>query len=88
MTINLSGSVALGGIAGQTGSAGLAIPSGLIRLSSSFNGRGAPYTNSSTSYIDNLSVLHGNHNMKFGVESAPSACTTTSSAAPLTPSPT
>jgi hypothetical protein len=68
VTINLSGSVALGGIAGQSGSAGLAIPSGLIRLSSSFNGRGAPYTNFSTSYIDNLSVLHGNHNLKFGAE--------------------
>ena len=68
VTLNLSGSVALGGIAGQTGSAGIAIPSGLIRLSSSFNGRGAPYTNFSTSYIDTLSVLHGNHSMKFGVE--------------------
>ncbi len=68
VTINLSGSVALGGIAGQSGSAGLAIPSGLIRLSSSFNGRGAPYTNFSTSYIDNLSVLHGGHGMKFGAE--------------------
>jgi hypothetical protein len=68
VTLNLSGSVALGGIAGQTGNAGLAIPTGLIRLSSSFNGRGAPYTNSSVSYIDNLSVLHGNHSMKFGAE--------------------
>ncbi|MBZ5585040.1 MAG: TonB-dependent receptor [Acidobacteriia bacterium] len=68
VTINLSGSVALGGIAGQTGSAGLAIPSGLIRLSSSFNGRGAPYTNFSTSYLDNLSVIHGDHSMKFGGE--------------------
>jgi hypothetical protein len=68
VTINLSGSVALGGIAGQTGNAGLAIPSGLIRLSSSFNGRGAPYTNSSMSFIDSLSVVHRNHNMKFGGE--------------------
>ena len=68
MTLNLSGSVALGGIAGQAGSAGLAIPTGLIRLSSSFNGRGAPYTNYSMSFIDNLSVLRGNHSMKFGVE--------------------
>ncbi len=68
VTINLSGSVALGGIAGQSGSAGLAIPSGLIRLSSSFNGRGAPYTGFSNSFIDNLSVLHGSHSMKFGAE--------------------
>ncbi len=71
VTLNLSGSVALGGIAGQTGSAGLAIPTGLIRLSSSFNGRGAPYTNFSTSYIDNLTVIHGSHNMKFGGEVRP-----------------
>jgi hypothetical protein len=56
VTINLSGSVALGGIAGQTGSAGIAIPTGLIRLSSSFNGRGAPYTNYSNSIIDSLTV--------------------------------
>lgn len=68
VTLNLSGSVALGGIAGQSGSAGLAIPTGLIRLSSSFNGRGAPYTDYSTSYIDDLSVLHGNHSLKFGAE--------------------
>src|SRR6185369_14825334 len=68
VTLNLSGSVALAGIAGQSGSAGIAIPSGLIRLSSSFNGRGAPYTNYSTSYIDNLSVLRGAHSLKFGVE--------------------
>jgi hypothetical protein len=68
VTLNLSGSVALGGIAGQTGSAGIAIPTGLIRLSSNFNGRGAPYTNYSNSIIDNLSVTHGKHNLKFGGE--------------------
>jgi hypothetical protein len=61
----------LAGIAGQSGSAGIALPTGLIRLSSSFNGRGAPYTNYSLSFIDNLSVLRGNHSMKFGVEVRP-----------------
>jgi hypothetical protein len=71
VTLNLSGSVALGGIAGQSGTAGIAIPTGLIRLSSSFNGRGAPYTNYTTSYIDSLTVIHGNHNMKFGGEIRP-----------------
>ena len=71
VTINLSGSVALAGIAGQTGSAGLAIPTGLIRLSSSFNGRGAPYTNYSFSFIDNLTMIRGAHNLKFGVEIRP-----------------
>src|SRR5262249_28101293 len=71
VTLNLSGSVALGGIAGQSGAAGIAIPTGLIRLSSSFNGRGAPYTNFTTSYIDNLTWIHGNHNLKFGAEVRP-----------------
>jgi hypothetical protein len=71
VTLNLSGSVALAGIAGQSGNAGIAVPSGLIRLSSSFNGRGAPYTNYTLSFIDNLSIAHGTHNMKFGVEIRP-----------------
>ncbi len=71
VTINLTGSVALGGIAGQTGNAATATPSGLIRLSSSFNGRGAPYTNYTLSGIDNLSITQGNHNLKFGVEFRP-----------------
>ncbi|MEO8595708.1 MAG: carboxypeptidase regulatory-like domain-containing protein [Candidatus Solibacter sp.] len=68
VTLNLSGSVALGGIAGQSGSAGIAIPTGLIRLSSSFNGRGAPYTNYSNALIDSLSVIRGKHSLKFGGE--------------------
>lgn len=71
ITINLTGSVALGGIAGQTGNSAFATPTGLIRLSSAFNGRGAPYTNYSLSGIDNLSVTKGNHSMKFGVEFRP-----------------
>ena len=71
VTLNLTGSVALAGIAGQTGTAGIAQPSGLIRLSSSFNGRGAPYTNYTLSFIDNLTVIKGSHNMKFGVELRP-----------------
>jgi hypothetical protein len=71
VTLNLTGSVALGGIAGQTGNAAIATPSGLIRLSSAFNGRGAPYTNYSLSGIDNLSIIKGNHTMKFGVEFRP-----------------
>jgi hypothetical protein len=40
-------------------------------LSSSFNGRGAPYTNYTLSGIDNLSVTRGNHSLKFGVEFRP-----------------
>jgi hypothetical protein len=71
VTLNLSGSVALAGIAGQSGNAGIAVPTGLIRLSSNFNGRGAPYTNYSLSFIDSLSWVKGAHNMKFGVEVRP-----------------
>ncbi len=70
-TINLSGSVSLAGIAGQAGSAGIATPTGLIRLSSSFNGRGAPYTPYSLSFIDSLSIVHQSHSLKFGVEVRP-----------------
>jgi len=51
--------------------AGLTNVGSLISLSSSFNGVGAPYTGQSFSYIDNLSVLKGNHNLKFGVELRP-----------------
>ncbi|MFL6450410.1 MAG: carboxypeptidase regulatory-like domain-containing protein [Bryobacteraceae bacterium] len=71
VTLNLTGGVALQGIAGQSGTTGFALPTGLIRLSSAFNGRGAPYTNYSLSGIDNLSVLKGNHSMKFGIEFRP-----------------
>jgi hypothetical protein len=71
VTLNLSGSVAIAGIAGQSGNAGIALPSGLIRLSSAFNGRGAPYTNHTLSFIDNISIIRGRHNMKFGVEIRP-----------------
>jgi len=50
---------------------GLTNVGSLISLSSSFNGVGAPYTGSEYSYIDNLSIVRGNHNLKFGVEFRP-----------------
>ena len=60
--------------------AGLTNVGSTISLSSSFNGIGAPYTGQSYSYIDNFSLLKGNHNMKFGVEgSGPSRSITISS---------
>ncbi len=68
VTINLSGSVANTGIAGQGASSGIAIPGGLIRGSSAFNGRGFPYTPYSLSFVDNLSWVKGNHNAKLGFE--------------------
>jgi len=66
--LNISGSVANTGIAGQGASSGIAVPGGQIRGSSSFNGRGFPYTPYSLSIIDNLSWVKGNHNLKFGME--------------------
>jgi hypothetical protein len=71
VTVNITGSVALSGIAGQAGSAGIAIPTGLVRTNSATNGRGAPYTNYSLSFIDNLTLIRGAHSLKFGVEIRP-----------------
>jgi hypothetical protein len=68
ITVNISGSIANTGIAGQGSTSGIAIPGGLLRQNSATNGRGAPYTPYSISFIDNLSWVKGNHNMKFGVE--------------------
>ncbi len=53
--------------------AGLTNVGSLISLSSSFNGVGAPYTGQSYSFIDNMSLLKGNHAFKFGVEFRPLA---------------
>ena len=68
IAINVSGSVATPGIAGQGNSAGFTTPAGLNRANSASNGRGQPYTNYSLAFIDNLSVLRGSHNTKFGFE--------------------
>jgi hypothetical protein len=64
--INLSGSVANSGIAGQGATSGLTIPGGLVRVNSAGNGRGAPYDPYSLTFADSLSRLSGNHLMKFG----------------------
>jgi hypothetical protein len=68
VTINISGSVANSGIAGQGNPSGISIPGGLFRLNSATNGRGAPYTAYTLAPMDNLSVLLGNHSLKFGGE--------------------
>lgn len=68
LTINISGSVANFGIAGQGSSSGIAIPGGLVRQNSATNGRGAPYTPYSISFLDSLSWVRGTHNAKFGGE--------------------
>ena len=66
--INLSGSVANSGIAGQGATSGLTIPGGLVRVNSAGNGRGAPYDPYSLSFSDSLSRMAGNHFMKFGAD--------------------
>lgn len=66
--LNISGSVANTGIAGQGTSSGISIPGGLVRANSATNGRGQPYTPYSIGFIDNLSWIKGNHNTKFGTE--------------------
>lgn len=71
VTISLSGVVALAGTGGQQSSVGIASPTGQLKLSSALNGAGAPYTNYSLSFIDNLTLIHGNHNAKFGIEIRP-----------------
>ena len=66
--LNLSGSVANSGIAGQGATSGLTIPGGLVRVNSAGNGRGAPYDPYSLTFADALSKLSGNHFMKFGAD--------------------
>ncbi|MGI9034885.1 MAG: carboxypeptidase regulatory-like domain-containing protein [Pyrinomonadaceae bacterium] len=68
ITLNISGSVANTGIAGQGTSSGISIPGGLVRTNSATNGRGAPYTPYSVGFIDSLNWIRGNHNIKFGGE--------------------
>ena len=68
ISLNLSGNVAISGIAGQGGSSGLASPGGLVRVNSAGNGRSAPYNPYSLSFIDTLSRSTGNHLMKAGVD--------------------
>src|SRR5262249_17398681 len=59
------------GVSALDGTSGYALPSGLLRISTAFNGRAAPYTNYSLSFIDSLTWIHGNHTVKGGVEFRP-----------------
>jgi hypothetical protein len=70
--VNLDGvSIALNGVTSIDGNGGYALPTGLLRISTAFNGRAAPYTNYSLSFIDNLTLIRGSHNIKIGVEVRP-----------------
>jgi hypothetical protein len=68
IALNITGSVANSGIAGQGANSGMAIPGGLLRQNSAANGRGTPYRPYSLSLVDNLSFTRGHHNMKLGGE--------------------
>jgi hypothetical protein len=68
VAINLTGSVANNGIAGQSANSGFAVAGGLLRQNSASNGRASPYTPYSYSIIDGLSWQHGQHSLKFGGE--------------------
>jgi hypothetical protein len=68
VAINLTGSVANTGIAGQTANSGIAVPGGLLRQNSASNGRASPYTPYTYSIIDGLSWQRGQHSLKFGGE--------------------
>ena len=66
--LNLSGSVANTGIAGQGASSGITVPGGLIRANSAQNGRAQPYDPYTLSFIDSVSSVRGNHYLKAGGE--------------------
>ncbi len=68
VSLNISGQVAIAGIAGQGGNSGVSSPGGLVRANSATNGRGQPYTPYSLGFIDSLNFIKGNHNAKFGGE--------------------
>lgn len=66
--INLTGSVANTGIAGQGASSGVVVAGGLSRLNSATNGRSAPYRPFSLSFLDSLTITRSNHTFKLGAE--------------------
>jgi len=68
LAINLSGSVANTGIAGQGSSSGIVVPGGLVRANSATNGRGQPYDPFSVSFAYNATQVAGNHFLKAGAD--------------------
>jgi hypothetical protein len=68
IAINLSGSVANTGIAGQGASSGIAVPGGLVRANSATNGHAQPYDPYSLTFADALSRVIGGHYVKAGGE--------------------
>ena len=68
IAINLTGSIANTGIAGQSASTGVVIPGGLVRANSATNGRCIDYDPYSIAFTDALSSVRGNHLTKIGGE--------------------
>ena len=68
IAINLTGSVANSGIAGQSASSGIVVPGGLIRANSATNGHGLIYDPFSLAFTDAVSIVGGNHLTKLGGE--------------------
>ena len=68
IAINLTGSVANTGIAGQGSSSGVVVPGGLVRANSATNGHGQPYDPYSLTFVDSISNVRGSHFIKIGGE--------------------
>jgi carboxypeptidase family protein len=66
--LNLSGSVANTGIAGQGASSGIVVPGGLVRANSATNGHAQPYDPYTIALIDSIYRVQGNHYLKAGGE--------------------
>jgi outer membrane receptor protein involved in Fe transport len=68
LAINLTGSIANTGIAGQGASTGVTIPGGLVRANSATNGHASPYDPYSITIADTISRVAGNHVLKAGAD--------------------
>lgn len=68
IALNLSGSIANSGIAGQGASSGITVPGGLVRANSATNGHASPYDPYSVTVADSLTGMAGNHLLKAGAE--------------------
>jgi hypothetical protein len=68
IAINLTGSIANTGIAGQSSSSGVVVPGGLVRANSATNGRGQPYDPWSLAFSDTVTRVTGNHLTKVGAD--------------------
>ncbi len=71
LSVSYTGTVAIPGVGGQGANAGASTLGGLIRSNSSQNGRAQPYTNYTLSFIDNVTIMKGNHTIKAGGELRP-----------------